>query len=142
VIVLDTSVLVGFFLASDAHHSMTVAWFDAWTLRGGDVQIPSLGLVELAGTLRRQQVEQPIIEHTLEQIIRYGKYRVHDLDLVMAQFAATIAFSSSLKGADAVFVALAAWLDLPLVTWDRQQQERGGAFCRTMTPIEAMEENE
>jgi hypothetical protein len=38
-------------------------------------------------------------------------------------------------------VALAAWLDLPLVSWDRQQRERGETFCRTMTPVEAMEMN-
>jgi predicted nucleic acid-binding protein len=46
-----------------------------------------------------------------------------------------------MKGTDAVFVALASQLDLPLVSWDRQQRERGAGFCRTMTPVEAMEEN-
>jgi predicted nucleic acid-binding protein len=52
--------------------------------------------------------------------------------------AAEIARAAKIRGADAVFVALARGLDIPLVTWDKQQQERGGLFCRTMTPVEAM----
>jgi predicted nucleic acid-binding protein len=64
---------------------------------------------------------------------------LHELDLTNSLLAARVSASTGLKGADAVFVALAAWLDLPLVTWDRQQRERGSVFCRTMTPVEARE---
>jgi hypothetical protein len=31
---------------------------------------------------------------------------------------------------------------VPLVTWDKQQRERCAVFCRTMTPVEAMEMTE
>jgi predicted nucleic acid-binding protein len=50
-----------------------------------------------------------------------------------------VAANVALRGSDALYVALATKLDLPLVTWDKQQRERGAVFCRTMTPVEAME---
>lgn len=138
-IVLDTSVWVGFFLSSDAHHSQTVDWFDSWTLHASLIHIPMLCLAELAGALGRQGVELPVIGQTIAELVHRDVYQLHDLDLSTAQFSASIAASAGLKGADAVFVALTASLGLPLVTWDRQQRERGAIFCRTMTPVEGME---
>jgi predicted nucleic acid-binding protein len=44
------------------------------------------------------------------------------------------AAARSLRGADAVYVALADLLDLPLVTWDREQRERAGRRVRVITP--------
>jgi len=41
-----------------------------------------------------------------------------------------------LKGSDAVYVALAQGLDVPLVTRDREQLARGSAVIQTITPEE------
>ena len=60
------------------------------------------------------------------------------MDAEFTRFSAEVAVMSQLKGADAAFVALAAALEIPLLTWDKQQGERGARFCRTMTPVEAM----
>ncbi len=68
-------------------------------------------------------------------------FHIQAIDRDFARFSAQVAAHSAIRGADAVYVALAAMLDLPLVTWDRQQPERGALFCRTMTPVEAMEMN-
>ncbi len=37
-------------------------------------------------------------------------------------------------GADALFVASAELLDVPLVTWDREQRERAGNRVTCITP--------
>ncbi|MEZ4530021.1 MAG: hypothetical protein R2855_03235 [Thermomicrobiales bacterium] len=66
-------------------------------------------------------------------------FTLHSISLPLGLLAADIARHASIRGSDAVFLALAATLDLPLVTWDKQQRERGRLFCRTMTPVEAME---
>jgi predicted nucleic acid-binding protein len=66
-------------------------------------------------------------------------YQLHELDLSTTEFAVAIAASAGSRGADAIFVSLASHLGVPLLTWDRQQRERGAQFCRTMTPVEAME---
>jgi predicted nucleic acid-binding protein len=42
-----------------------------------------------------------------------------------------------LRGADAVYVALARRLGMPLVTWDAEQRERAKPVVRVVTPEEA-----
>jgi len=45
-----------------------------------------------------------------------------------------LAADLSLRGADALYVALSYHLKVPLVTWDRQQRERAGERVAVHTP--------
>jgi predicted nucleic acid-binding protein len=56
------------------------------------------------------------------------------VDESLAREAAELAARLRLRGADAVYVAVARKLDLPLVTWDAEQRERGGAAIVVRTP--------
>lgn len=138
-IVVDTSVWVGTLLERDAHYAESSAWLDHCILRSLNFHFPLLILPEVAGVLARSGMPPVDTAGEISKIVNRSTIRLHPLDFTNSLLAARVSTSTGLKGADAVFVALAAWLDLPLVTWDRQQQERGGAFCRTMTPAEAME---
>jgi predicted nucleic acid-binding protein len=141
VIVVDTSVLIGSLLATDAHYEESSAWGRFWFIRSYDAHFPMLILPELAGVLTRGGTPPQRVANAVAAIVERPTLHLHDQDLTNSLLAARVATATGLKGADAVFVALAAWLDLPLVSWDRQQRERGEAFCRTMTPVEAMEMN-
>jgi len=46
----------------------------------------------------------------------------------------TLAAEHRIRGCDAVYVALARQLDMPLITLDRQQLERGAAVVATRVP--------
>jgi predicted nucleic acid-binding protein len=140
-IVVDTSVLIGSLVTTDANYQASAEWSRFWFDRKYDAHFPMLVLPELAGVLTRGGTPTLDVVNAVSAIVERPTLHLHDQDLINSLLAARVATASGLKGADAVFVALAAWLDLPLVTWDRQQQERGGSFCRTMTPIEAMEVN-
>ena len=72
---------------------------------------------------------------------KFDLFSIHPVTVELGMLAAVAARTTAVRGADAVYLALAAELGIPLVTWDRQQRERGSVFCRTMTPIEAMEVN-
>ena len=48
-----------------------------------------------------------------------------DLDHQRARLTADVAADLRLRGADATYVAAAQELNLPLVSWDREQIERG-----------------
>jgi predicted nucleic acid-binding protein len=139
VIVVDTSVWVGVLLESDLHHQLSRSWYAGWSIEELPVHLPTLLLAELAGVLRRRGTPSFDIAEILEEIVEREAVDLHSLDRQAARSASTIAATTGLKGADAVFVALAATLDVPLVSWDQQQRERGAYFCRTMTPVEAME---
>lgn len=138
-IVVDTSVLIGSLLATDAHFEESSAWGRYWFDRSYDAHFPMLILPELAGVLARSGTPIQRVVAAIAAIVERSTLHLHEQDLINSLLAARVATATGLKGADAVFVALAAWLDLPLVTWDRQQRERGSVFCRTMTPVEAME---
>src|SRR5438552_3680622 len=57
------------------------------------------------------------------------------LDRALAGVAAQLAADLQLRGADAVYVAVAFQLNIPLVTWDVQQQQRGVSRVLTYTPL-------
>ena len=42
-----------------------------------------------------------------------------------------------LRGADATYVAVAQRLDLPLITWDREQLERASRLITVRSPVES-----
>jgi predicted nucleic acid-binding protein len=52
----------------------------------------------------------------------------------LAQRAASLAARLALGGADAVYVALAARLRLPLISWDRDQRARAAGVIEVVAP--------
>jgi predicted nucleic acid-binding protein len=48
--------------------------------------------------------------------------------------AARVAGRLRVRGADAVYIAAAAGLRLPLVTWDVEQRERAAGFVEVLVP--------
>jgi predicted nucleic acid-binding protein len=138
VIVVDKSVLIGSLLTTDAHFQESAEWGRRWFERNYDAHFPMLVLPELAGVLTRSGTPTQRVVNAVAAIVDRPTLHLHEQDFTNSLLAARVATATGLKGADAVFVALAAWLDLPLVSWDKQQRERGATFCRTMTPVEAM----
>ena len=54
---------------------------------------------------------------------------------------AQIAADVGLSGADALYVALAQTFQVPLVTWDKQQIDRGGTVTEVVTPASVAQED-
>ncbi|HEU4325064.1 MAG TPA: PIN domain-containing protein [Roseiflexaceae bacterium] len=60
------------------------------------------------------------------------------MDEALAQEAAEIAADYALRGADAIYVAVARRYNCALVSLDREQRERSSAVVTTYTPTEAL----
>jgi predicted nucleic acid-binding protein len=56
------------------------------------------------------------------------------LDLALARKAAQIAITYKLRGADAVYVAVAEAFDATLISWDQEMLSRSASAVTTMTP--------
>lgn len=138
-IVIDASVWVSVILAADAHHPETRAWSDLVAQQGTTFVVPAHFPAEVVGVLRRTGNLDNLIDDAIETISGGSPFTIYPISVELGLFSAEAARATATRGADAVYVALAALLDAPLVTWDRQQRDRGGRFCRTMTPLEAME---
>ena len=58
------------------------------------------------------------------------------LDSVLAREAAAIAAAHFIRGADAVYIAVALRHNTSLITWDNEMLQRGAAVVPTLTPAD------
>ncbi len=60
--------------------------------------------------------------------------RIVPIDAPLVKEATAIASTLKLRGADAIYVATAKQLGLPLLTWDNEQLTRTGGVIIAMQP--------
>jgi predicted nucleic acid-binding protein len=70
----------------------------------------------------------------LKHLLHLPGLRLVALDRRLGRAAALLAASTSLRGADAVYAALAQHLSIPLVTWDEETGQRAAALLTVMQP--------
>lgn len=141
-IVVDTSVWIGATLPGDVHFAVTQPWMGQVELTQTRFAVPAHFLAEVSGVLARIGTNDSFVQAVIEHINSSERFEIYPISSGDGLFGAEIAWRARVRGADAIYIALANQLDVPLVSWDRQQRERGALFCRTMTPVEAMELND
>ena len=131
--VIDASVWISFFLESDIHHSRARELIHSLLQNENEtVRIPNLALVEIAGTLSRV-TRSSILANKSIRILEALAVEVHELDEPLSKLATELASQLALKGADAVYVALARDLADTLVTFDKQQWERAAKIVDVLS---------
>lgn len=139
--VVDACVLIAAFMPRDAHHSHAHALLQQLVRQQLSITLPTLALAETCGAIARRsdssEVAPPILKFLLAQtwIERVA------LDATLGQQAAVIAMRCRLRGADAVYVALAAALGLSLITLDAEMLERAPASVERLTPADWLQQN-
>ncbi|MDO8750989.1 MAG: type II toxin-antitoxin system VapC family toxin [Dehalococcoidia bacterium] len=128
-VVVDASVLVASFLDYEDKHVEALEYIRL--LEAGDYlfHLPRLALVEtLAAVNRRAQRRSPIYvlraKAYFEQWQAEGKIAFYDMEESRARRAVDVALRDRLRGADAVYAALAEELGLELKTFDQEQSQR------------------
>lgn len=139
-IVADASFWVSSLVPVDVYHSPSREFAGRWANRYRPISIPAIFFAEVSGTLTRNRTLSDLSAAELYESLESPLFAHHPIDAALERLAAEVAHSASLRGADAIYVALASQLSLPLVTWDKEQLERGGQIVRTLTPEQAMEE--
>jgi predicted nucleic acid-binding protein len=103
---------------------------------------PTLLLAEVAAAIARA-LDDTRYAIRLSMMIRDGpEHTLVALDGLLVDRAIHIAANARLRGADAVYAAVAAQYDATLVTLDRQQLERLPATVRVLDPAGAIQEIE
>ena len=132
--IVDTSVWVAIFRENDVHHDASVAFLDSAVANQRYLNIPNLALAEIAGVFARQTGKARLATRTVRTLLTLPRLQRHGLDHALGDRAAALAASCKLRGADAVFVALAEALDQPLITLDREILERASRIVETDAP--------
>ena len=136
--VVDASVWVSRFVAADSVHVPSRRWLEQRTDSGDLVAAPALVLAEVAGAVARRTGRSELGSQAMSLVQRLPNIRLVPLDIKLAQLSAKAAADLHIRGADAVYVAVAARLGIPLVTWDLEQLARGKATVDVLTPQHAL----
>ena len=134
--VIDASVWVSRFLPTDLAHERSKKWFAEAAEKQLSLYVPAVVLPEVAAAVARS-IDGPtgddLANEALAVLLASG-VKVMDVSTTLATKAAQIASQCRVRGCDAVYLALAEQLGVPLVTLDKQQNERGSAVVQTMMP--------
>jgi predicted nucleic acid-binding protein len=133
-IVIDASVWVSRLVPQDIHYEASYRWLKGLEADGALLIAPILLLSEVAGAISRRTGETGLGRRAIDQLLRIPTLRIASIDRRLGQEAAILAAELSLRGADAAYIAVARRLNIPLVTWDREQQERGARVIAVRTP--------
>ena len=136
-IVVDASVWVSRFLPEDAFHQTSRAWLIEMTAAGVALIAPTIALAEVAGSIARRTGSEQLGYQIVQQIRQLPTVQFIAVDAALGQLAAQIASTYRLRGADAVYMAVAQRLQIPLVSWDQEHLERAAAGVATFRPGEA-----
>jgi len=134
VAVVDASVWVSRLVSADVHHPLSQTWLESFVSSGGQCVAPVLLLAEVAGAISRRTTEARLGQAALQMLLRLPALRVVSVERRLGMSAAQLAADLGLRGADAVYVALAQQLKVPLVTWDQEQLDRTSSVITARQP--------
>jgi predicted nucleic acid-binding protein len=122
-IVVDASVWVARLVSEDVFHEPVKAWMFARLEDGDQFLAPSLLLAEIGGAISRRTTSSFGLK-AIEYLQSLPGLQLVEMEDSLLREAAHLAAELGLRGADSTYVAVAARLDLPLITLDVDQRER------------------
>jgi predicted nucleic acid-binding protein len=132
-VVVDASVLTAVYVPKDVHHPPSRTWLRQYILGGGQLIGPTLLAVEVVASVARRT--QPARGHAaLRGLLNLSALRLVTVNRDLHLHAATLAADLRLKGADAVYVAVAERLGVPLISWDTEHRTRATQRIPVYTP--------
>ena len=132
--IVDASVWVASVLDRDAHHQVSLAFMHRFVKEQQIAIVPLLVWAEIAGAVARRTGDTDRGMKVAELIAAKIWVRGVSLDASLASESMRLAARLRLRGADAVYVALAAACREPLVTLDAEMLERARGVAEAFTP--------
>ncbi len=132
--VVDASVWVSRYVMQDVHHQPSQQWLTQQALQGHPLFAPILVLAEVGSAVVRQTGRPGLGHIALTGLLNFPNLRLVPIDSILGHSAAQIAINLGVKGSDAVYVALAQQLGVPIITWDNQQRVRAAQLVSALTP--------
>jgi predicted nucleic acid-binding protein len=134
--VIDASVWISRFVRTDLNHVRSREWLASVLDLGPIVMGPALVLPEVGGAVSRRTGRIEAAKEAMAELESLSGLEIVPLDSEAASVAGLIAAETRLRGGDAVYLSLAADMDWPLVTWDRELRDRGRSAAQVYSPDE------
>jgi predicted nucleic acid-binding protein len=133
---VDASVFVAAARADDGHYAASRQLLQQLQAQRCRLVCPTLVLPECASAIARQTGDTDLARELIELVQAFPGMRLAPLDPPMARRAADIARRQRVRGADAVYVAVAEVFDAILIAWDSEMLERCSGVVIVVTPQE------
>jgi predicted nucleic acid-binding protein len=121
---IDASAYARDFDVRDSEHMTCRALFARLAADATPVIVPLLLLAEIAAAVSRERRDPIAARLTVDAIRAQPHVQLVPLDDALAQEAAELAADYALRGADAIYVAVARRYGCTLISLDREQLER------------------
>ena len=133
---VDASVFVAAARDVEPHHAESLAFIRALHMGALPVTCPTLVLPESAAAIARRTGDDALADEVVDLILSLAGLRLVALDFALAEQAVELAKAHRLRGADAVYVAVAVASEATLVTWDSEMLTRTADAVSVVTPSE------
>jgi predicted nucleic acid-binding protein len=135
---VDASVFVNAFNPHENGHADSLAILAAIQEAGDPLIVPTLVLPEIASAVARATDDTAGALQYASATAALAHLTLVSLTPVNARHAAQLAATHRLRGADAVYVAVARRYGTTLVSRDEEQRRRASAVVTCQTPEEAL----
>lgn len=140
-LVIDASVHVADARPREPHHRESRDLLVRLAAEDRAVYLPMIVLAEVAAAISRGTGQPTLARRLTMAMSQIPHFQFVPVDAALGRRAAELAAAYQIRGADAVYVALAQQLGATLITLDRQQQERTPPDVFACTPAdEALQE--
>jgi predicted nucleic acid-binding protein len=133
---VDASVFVAAERLEETHFSVSRKFLQEVQVHAVNTFCPTLILPECAAAVARPTGDSSLAEELVTLIENFSGLHLITLESSLARRAAQIAIDYRLRGADAVYVAVAETFNATLITWDAEMLQRAPDVVTTMTPAE------
>jgi predicted nucleic acid-binding protein len=133
-VVIDASALVSWIVSDDANHDASHIWMKRYRATGGLLVAPAFAMIEVAAAIARQSRQPALAKAVIKDLYSVRTLRIVPLNSVLVGSAIDIASDLQMRAGDATYVAVAYNLKIPLVSWDKEQLQKGGNLISAFTP--------
>lgn len=133
-IVTDASIWVSHLIAQEIHHGVSRRWLTVVVRSNTVIAAPALLLAEVGGAVARRTGDANLGHQAVNHILSTPNLRLVYTDSALGMLAAALAADQQLRGADAMYVAVAQRLNIPLVSWDQEQIARASGAITAYMP--------
>ena len=138
---IDANIFVSARMRTEINHFVSDQFLNRIVAAATVIYCPTLILPETAAAIIRSTGRISLANGAMSQIVNFPYLTLIDLTVDRARQAADIAITCRLRGADAVYAAVAQEYGTTLITWDQELLTRGTAAVLTLTPTDWLAAN-
>jgi predicted nucleic acid-binding protein len=133
---VDANVFTAAARPAEPHFTQSRAMVIELRRRAIEIVCPTLTISELIAAIARATGDCPLALRVARQFSRLPGLSLIALDEPLSWVAGQLAATNRLRGADAVYLAVAQQSNTTLVTWDNEMLQRSGKVVPTLTPTD------